>query len=81
MFVLQHAWISYPDNEDWTVLESIMDLMITDLLILAKKERAPAHFTVVSALHSIAGYGICVNTSAICMLLAYNNCSSIAREH
>ena len=74
-----------PDNEDWTVLESIMDLMITDLLILAKKERAPVHFTVVSTLHSIAGYGICVNclgrTSAICMSLGYNNCSSIAREH
>ena len=50
MFVLQHAWFSFTDNEDWTVLESIMDLMITDLLILAKKERAPDHFTVVSTL-------------------------------
>ena len=50
MFVLQHAWFSYTDNKDWTVLESIMDLMITDLLILAKKERAPDHFTVVSTL-------------------------------
>ena len=51
VFVLQHAWFSYTDNEDWTVLESIMDLVITDLLILAKKERTPAHFTVVSTLH------------------------------
>jgi len=32
--------------------ESIMDIKITDLLILAKKERAPAHFTVVSTLHT-----------------------------
>ena len=38
-------------NGDWTVIESknvVMDLVITDLLILAKKERVPAEFTVVS---------------------------------
>ena len=37
-------------SEDWTVLESssvVMDLVITDILILSKKERAPAHFTTV----------------------------------
>lgn len=39
-------------NGDWVVIESeenvVMDPIITDVLILAKKERAPADFTVVS---------------------------------
>ena len=39
-------------NGDWVVIESernvVMDPVITDVLILAKKERAPADFTVVS---------------------------------
>ena len=37
-------------SEDWTVLESnsvVMDLVITDVLILSKKERAPEFFTTV----------------------------------
>jgi len=39
-------------NGDWVVIESeknvVMDPVITDVLVLAKKERAPADFTVVS---------------------------------
>lgn len=31
----------------YTLTESIMDLVITDILILSKKERAPDHFTTV----------------------------------
>ena len=35
-------------SEDWTVLESnMMDLVITDILILSKKDRAPEYFTTV----------------------------------
>ena len=37
-------------SEDWAVLEPntvMMDLVITDILILSKKERAPEFFTTV----------------------------------
>ena len=37
----------------YTLTESIMDLVITDILILSKKERAPDHFTTVCLIHDV----------------------------
>ena len=38
-------------NEDWDVLDPnnlVMDMVITDIGVLAKKERVPAEYTLVS---------------------------------
>ena len=57
-------------SEGWTVLESntvVMDLVITDILILSKKDRAPEHFTTVCLtfmIHSLLH--VLVGTSTLC---------------
>lgn len=50
MFMVSGCQQRKMSSEDWTVLESnsvVMDLVITDVLILSKKERAPEFFTTV----------------------------------
>ena len=59
-------------SEDWTVLESnMMDLVITDILILSKKDRAPDHFTTVCLTFMIHRLTTRVSWDVYCLWLGY----------